>query len=109
MKISTVALLILVLLSVGYIVYDRMQPSGDEDYRQQIDSLNSRIDSLEDDQLQLDSLIKVYQDSVSVLDHKIDSTKQRITDIRAYYGNKIKDISRYTPTQLDSFFTNRYK
>ena len=109
MKVGIVTLLILVLLSVGYILYDKKQPSDDQDYKQQIDSLNSRIDSLEGDQLQLDSLIKVYQDSVSVLDHKIDSTKQKITDIRTYYGNKIKDISRYNPTQLDSFFTNRYK
>lgn len=109
MSKSTVTLSIIILLLIGYIIYTNHQPSSDNDFKQQIDSLNNKIDSLEEDQLRLDSLIVVYQDSVSILDTKIDSTKQKITEIRAYYGNKIKNISKYTPTQLDSFFTNRYK
>ena len=105
----TVTLSIIILLLVGYIIYTNNKPVSDDSFKQQIDSLNNKIDSLEEDQLRLDSLIAVYQDSVSILDTKIDSTKQKITEIRAYYGNKIKNISKYTPTQLDSFFTNRYK
>ena len=74
-----------------------------------VDSLNIRIGELEGQQKVSDSLIANYKKDIEVLDHKIDSTKNKVIQIRKDYEGKIKDISRYTPTQLDNFFTDRYK
>ena len=73
-----------------------------------IDSLNVRIGELEGRQKISDSLVAKYKQDIAILDHKMDSTKIRVIQIRKYYENRIKDVSRYTPTELDSFFTNRY-
>ena len=74
-----------------------------------VDSLNIRIGELEGQQKLSDSLIANYKKDIEVLDHKIDSTKNKVTQIRKEYEGKIKNIGRYTPTELDNFFTDRYK
>ncbi len=76
--------------------------------QRRIDSLNVRIGKLESRQKISDSLVVKYKQDIAILDHKMDSTKIKVIQIRKYYENKIKDVSRYTPTELDSFFTNRY-
>ena len=74
-----------------------------------LDSLNIRIGELEGQQKLSDSLIANYKKDIEVLDHKIDSTKTKVIQIREYYDKKLKDIKRLSSTELDSFFTERYK
>lgn len=77
--------------------------------KQSIDSLTTKIAELEKNQHTQDSLIHIHKDSMAVLSKEIESKNQKINDIRKYYDRKIKNTSNFTPTQLDSFFTNRYK
>ena len=77
--------------------------------KNEIDSLSKMIGSLEKDQLKYDSLITQYKDSLVVIEHQIDSTKHKITQIQNYYGDKIKAIDNATHDELGDFFTNRYK
>lgn len=56
-----------------------------------------------------DSLIKVYEENLLQLSIKQEQLSQKLTQTRKEYEIKIQNIKRYTPTQLDSFFTNRYK
>ena len=77
--------------------------------KQEIDSLSKMIAGLEKDQLKLDSLIVTYKDSLTVMDHQIDSTKNEIKQIQNYYGKKIKNLSGATHTELTDFFSDRYK
>lgn len=105
--------LIVVLLLVGVILYFTFNYNSTNTdantNKVQIDSLNGVIANLKKYQATQDSLIFVYKGEVKVLDHKIDSTEQNLKNLRIYYGNKIRNASRYTPTQLDSFFTKRYE
>ena len=71
-----------------------------------VGSLSIRIGELGGQQKVSDSLIANYKKDIEVLDHKIDSTKNKVIQIRKDYEGKIKDISRYTPTHLDNFFTD---
>ena len=76
--------------------------------RERIDSLNIYIVELEHRQRVSDDLIVKYKQDINLLNHKIDSTKTRVIQIRSYYENKLKNVSRYTPTELDNFFSARY-
>lgn len=100
-----------ILLLLGYIVITR-KPSGavsDLKYKTEIDSLNQAISKYQQHQVVLDRKISDYELDIKKLDREIDSAKQVIIDQRKYYGDKIKNAGRYTPTELDSFFSERYK
>ena len=73
-----------------------------------VDSLNNRISVLEREQLASDSLITKYKQDIIELDNQIDVTEYKILQIRKDYEKNSINASSYTPTQLDSFFTNRY-
>jgi peptidoglycan hydrolase CwlO-like protein len=77
--------------------------------KQEIDSLSNVIKNLQKEQIELDKSIKFHQNRIDSLDCEIDSTNQEITNIRNYYGKKIRDIANYNPSQLKDFFSKRYK
>jgi peptidoglycan hydrolase CwlO-like protein len=77
--------------------------------KKEIDSLNNVLVSFQKKQLELDKSILYHQNRINSLTDKISNTNQEITNTRAYYDKKIKDISNYTPSQLNDFFAKRYK
>jgi peptidoglycan hydrolase CwlO-like protein len=77
--------------------------------KKEIDSLNNVLVSFQKKQLELDKSILYHQNRIDSLTDKISNTNQEITNTRAYYDKKIKDISNYTPSQLNNFFAKRYK
>ncbi len=104
------AAVILVLL--GYIIVTSTTSDvsvKDPIYENKIDSLNRAITDYQKQQFVLDGRILKYELSIKKLDNEINSTKQVIIDQRKHYGNKIKNVGKYTATELDTFFTNRYK
>lgn len=96
---------------IYYFLY-KAPNNGDADryakQKHEIDSLTQVIGGLEREQLIRDSIINVYELEVSKLDHKIDDQKEKISNLKKEYGTKIQTVSKYTPTELDSFFTKRY-
>jgi Na+/melibiose symporter-like transporter len=57
---------------------------------------------------QQDSLIQIYQNNIVLLSTKQEQLTNKLIQTRKEYEIKIQNIKRYTPTQLDSFFANRY-
>jgi len=101
-----------ILLLLGYIIVTSTTSNvsvKDPIYENKIDSLNRAIADYQKQQLVLDGKISNYELDIKKLDNEIDSTKQVIIDQRKYYGNKIKNAGKYTASELDTFFTNRYK
>ena len=76
--------------------------------KQKIDSLSYVITNLQKEQIKLNNTLTTYQTKIDSLNFQIDSTRQEIANIRIYYGRQIKDITNYTPSELDKFFTKRY-
>jgi len=76
--------------------------------KQKIDSLSYVITNLQKEQIKLNTTLITYQTKIDSLNFQMDSTRQEIANIRIYYGRQIKDITNYTPSELDKFFTNRY-
>ena len=60
------------------------------------------------EKIKLNTTLITYQTKIDSLNFQMDSTRQEIANIRIYYGRQIKDITNYTPSELDKFFTNRY-
>lgn len=110
-KLSGTLLIIIAILIA--IIFTTSGNSNEVDkyakQKSEIDSLSKMIGVLEKDQLRYDSLITQYKDSLMIMDHQIDSTKHKITQIQNYYGNKIKAIDNATHDELGNFFTDRYK
>jgi len=112
-KVTNINLILaaVIVLLIGYVLlYNKTDNSViDIKYKTEIDSLNQAIILQHQKQLALNEMIITKELTIVQLDLQIDSTKQVITQQRKYYGEKIKNAGRYTPTELDSFFSNRYK
>jgi peptidoglycan hydrolase CwlO-like protein len=77
--------------------------------QRKVDSLLYVIKNLQNEQTSLNNSISYHQSKIDLLDDKISNTHQEITDIRKYYDKQIQDITRFTPSQLNDFFSKRYK
>jgi K+ transporter len=109
-NLSTVILLCITLV-VLFISTKSCDPKSTDFTKQQtqIDSISGVIKQLQLKQHKLDGTLVYHTRNIDSLNHAILNTQQQILDTRLYYDNKIKDINRYTFTQLYSFFANRYK
>jgi hypothetical protein len=77
--------------------------------QQIVDSLTNIISVLEYRQFEKDSIITAYQEDISALDIQIDATETKITQIQNQHEEDLNNIERFTVTDLDEFFANRYK
>ena len=100
-------LLSLVLLYGAIYLFTRKEHMP-ADLQATIDSLTNANIKLIEHQKQIDSTIKVYEAEVKEVDNQIDHIKEKTTIIREYYHEQSQAASSYTPTQVDSFFRNRY-
>jgi hypothetical protein len=103
----------LITLITAYIIFPEFFPG--KKYKQD-PALVNRIDSLEKVNIALqqqitkyDSINAVLESRVHDVDNKIGNIKEKTTIIKEYYRDKKQETSKYTPTQLDSFFRDRYK
>jgi len=111
-KLSHLILSGIVLLFLLFLFSLRSKSVDLPDYskqKQTIDSLNNMVLDLKKEQVTFDKTLKFHQYKISLINYRIDSTKQEITNIRNYYGKKIRDINKYTPSELNNFFSSRYK
>ena len=114
MKINklTVTLIIIIAILIGVVIAVSGNSNDVDKYaveKRQIDSLTTEINTLKKLQITQDSIINKHRDSIIALDIVIEAKNQKIIDLRKYYNDKIKNAGNYTPTELNSFFTDRYK
>tara|TARA_R110000796_G_scaffold150208_2_gene266993 strand:- start:156 stop:512 length:357 start_codon:yes stop_codon:yes gene_type:complete len=112
LKLWHVLISVVSLTLLLYFLFVKITPTTTGDYteqKQKIDSLKNVITGLEDKQIELDRSIVYQQNEIVILNKQIDSTNIEILNVRRYYAKKIKDITTYTPTQLDDFFSKRYQ
>lgn len=96
-----------ILYYLIFFLTPRVKMSSEQ--KQQIDSLNLLIKKIELEQLKLDSNIFEYNKEINKIDLNVEKLKGEKIIIREIYHEKINNIDKYTDSQLDSFFTNRYK
>jgi len=102
-----IAAVIAALLYLGYSVF-QSNTAAIAIEQHKIDSLNTEIIRLDSLHIVEDSTITVYKDSVVFVDKLIEIEKSKYSHIKHKYDEIRTHVNHYTPTQLDSFFKQRY-
>ena len=97
------------LVLFGLLWITTRKPQMPADVKTTIDSLTNINKQLIEHQNQIDSTIDAYKAEVKQVDNQIDHIKEKTTIIREYYHEVSQQTEQYTPTQVDSFFKDRYK
>jgi len=74
----------------------------------QLDSLNSVIKQLHEDNLKLEDKISDFNEEIKEVDAHIGKIKGQKTIVKEIYHEKINSVDKLTVRELDSFFTDRY-
>ena len=77
--------------------------------QQIVDSLTNVIFVLEYRQFEKDSIIIGFEQDISLLDLQIDATEVELTETKKQHEEELNNIERFTVTDLDKFFADRYK
>ena len=77
--------------------------------KKEIDSLQNNISLLKEGQRVLTNNVNKQVIVIDSLEEEIIITEKELTQTRTYYGNKIKDLTSASDSELDQFFTNRYQ
>ena len=97
------------LVLFGLLWITTRKPQIPADIKATIDSLINVNKQLIEHQKQIDSTIDAYKAEVKQVDNQIDHINEKTTIIREYYHEVSQQTEQYTPTQVDSFFKDRYK
>lgn len=105
--LSIVVIVLLSLIAVWYVFIYKAPKFDTKPYEQKIDSLQHNIDSLEVENIHLESAIGVLEEDNSYLVVKVGKLNEKVVDLKGDLKDA-KDALKYTPTQVDSFFIAKY-
>jgi septal ring factor EnvC (AmiA/AmiB activator) len=103
---------ILLLLLVFLVKCDVEKPTPTDKYekqKQEIERLKNNIFLLKEGQKILTKNIEQQNHIVDSLNIEIKHTEKELQTTRTYYGNKIKDLTSASNTELEQFFSDRYR
>jgi hypothetical protein len=105
---------VLALLAVLLGTYMFVEPGKsnyviDQNIINKIDSLQAVNDTLIRENLELDSIIARYEEVIYDLDLRVTNLAGKRSDINDYYNKKKRGLEEQEPTDLDTFFMNRYE
>jgi len=111
MKINkTNILLVIVIILAGYTIFQgdkiRTDVAG---YNSKIDSIQNEIDSVEMLNTKLTEQIGVIDQEIDKVDGSINNVTKNITIIKNQTHEKIDSVNNYNFSDLEKFFTDRYK
>jgi chromosome segregation ATPase len=93
-----------------YVVSDYITSrSLSEEFKRELHRLDSISNQLESQQMSYDSLIITEQGKLEELEVKLGGIKDKTNQLNRMYKDLKDKADKYTPTQIDSFFRQRYK
>jgi hypothetical protein len=96
------------VLLYGVIWLATREPQIPTDLKASIDSLTLANKKLMESQQHMDSAIAVYNTKIVKVDSQINHIKSQTTIVNKYYNDLGQQVDQYQPTQIDSFFKQRY-
>jgi septal ring factor EnvC (AmiA/AmiB activator) len=103
---------ILLLLLVFLVKCEVKKPTQVDKYKKEkkeIERLKSQITLLKFGQKILNKQLDQQNHIVDSLNIEIKHTEKELQQTRTYYGNKIKDLTSASNTELEQFFSDRYR
>ena len=111
MKINkTNILLVLIACLAAYTIFQNQGIKTDVSaYNQKIDSIQNEIDSVEAMNKEISSQIITIDKEIDKVDGSINNVTKNITIIKNQTHEKIDSVNNYNFSDLEKFFTDRYK
>ena len=102
----------ILLLLLIFLVKCKPTPPQTNKYdkeKKEIERLKGQITLLKFGQKVLNKQLDQQNHIVDSLSIEIKHTEKELQTTRTYYGNKIKDLTSASNTELDQFFSDRYR
>jgi peptidoglycan hydrolase CwlO-like protein len=111
MKINkTNILLVIVVILAGYSIFQTEQIRTDvAGYNAKIDSIQNEIDSVQLENAKITEQIVTIDKEIDHVDNNINNVTKNITIIKNQTNEKIDSVNNYNFSDLEKFFTDRYK
>jgi septal ring factor EnvC (AmiA/AmiB activator) len=112
LKLSHLIIGGILLLLLVFLVKCKPPPTTTNKYdkqKKEIEALKSNIALLKVGQQALNKQLEQQDQIVDSLNTEIKLTEQELQTTRTYYGNKIKDLTSASNSELEEFFTDRYR
>lgn len=112
LKLSHLIIGGILLLLLVFLVKCKPTPTSTNKYdkqKQEIERLKNRIELLKFGQQVLNKQLDQQNHIVDSLNIEIKHTEKELQQTRTYYGNKIKDLTSASNTELEQFFSDRYR
>ena len=102
-------LLGIVVVLVGYSIFTTNSIRTDvAGYERRIDSVQTKIDSAQVINKQIDVKIDSVKDNVVAITKEIHHIDNNITIVKKQTDEKINTVDKFSNAELEFFFTNRY-
>ena len=92
----------------GIIWLATRKPQMPVDLKASIDSLTLMNKKLIESQQHMDSTIMAYEFKLNTIDSQINNIENKTVIVNRYYNNLGQQVDKYTPSEIDSFFKQRY-
>jgi len=100
----------IVVTILGYLIYNSHNVKTDiQLYHNHIDSLQQSIDSVEGVNKMLDNKLGKIDTNIHIINNEISQVEKNITIIKNQTNEKVNNIDKFSYSELEQFFTNRYK
>jgi septal ring factor EnvC (AmiA/AmiB activator) len=112
LKLSHLIIGGILLLLLVFLVKCKPTPTTTNKYekqKQEIERLKNNIELLKYGQKVLNKQLDQQNHIVDSLNIEIKHTEKELQTTRTYYGNKIKDLTSASNSELEQFFTDRYR
>jgi septal ring factor EnvC (AmiA/AmiB activator) len=102
-------LLVIVVILIGYNIFTTNSIRTDvREYKSRIESVQSKIDSTQVVNKQIDSKIDLVKENVISITKEIHHIDNTITIVKKQTDDKINTVDKFSNAELEFFFTNRY-
>ena len=112
LKLSHLIIGGILLLLLIFLVKCKPTPPQTNKYdkeKKEIERLRGQITLLKFGQKVLNKQLDQQNHIIDSLSIEIKHTEKELQTTRTYYGNKIKDLTSASNTELDQFFSDRYR
>lgn len=103
-------LLVIIVCLAGYSIFQMKGLQTDiGSYNSKIESIQTEIDSIQTINQQITEEIKQIDSEIDNIDNDINNVTKNITIIKKQTNEKIDSVNNFNFSDLEKFFTDRYK